>query len=299
MHFPPPLAPGARVALVAPAGPLGAKGDLKRAVENAHSFGWEVSVGDHVQSRKGYLAGSDAERLADLNTAIQSDRVDGIWCIRGGYGVMRLLERIDYEGLRKRPKALLGYSDVTALHSALITQCELISFHAPTARARLTDFSRDSLCRAVVDGTDPSGPAPRARPLYPGHARGRIVGGNLALLAALTGTPYAANLDGAILVLEDVNEDVYRIDRMLTQLRLSGMLPNCAGIVFGAFTDMPGEPSENVRALDALFDEIARDLRIPAFAGAPIGHIDDQWTIPLGAMGELDAEAGTLTVEMK
>jgi muramoyltetrapeptide carboxypeptidase len=299
MHFAPPLAPGARVALVAPAGPLGAKGDLKRAVENAHSFGWEVSVGDHVQSRKGYLAGSDDERLADLNTAIQSDRVDGIWCIRGGYGVMRLLERIDYETLRRRPKALLGYSDVTALHSALITQCELVSFHAPTARSRLTDFARDALCRAVVDGTDPCGPAPRARPLYPGRTRGRLVGGNLSLLAALTGTPYAADLDGAILVLEDVNEDVYRIDRMLTQLRLSGMLPKCSGIVFGAFTDMPGEPGENVRALDALFDEIARDLRVPAFANAPIGHIDDQWTVPLGAMAEMDAETGTLTVEMK
>jgi muramoyltetrapeptide carboxypeptidase len=123
--------------------------------------------------------------------------------------------------------------------------------------------------------------------------------GLLALLAALTGTPYAANLEGAILVLEDVNEDVYRIDRMLTQLRLSGMLPNCAGIVFGAFTDMPGEPSENVRALDALFDEIARDLKVPCFAGAPIGHIDDQWTIPLGAMAEMNADEGTLVVEMK
>jgi muramoyltetrapeptide carboxypeptidase len=299
MYYPPPLAPGARVALVAPAGPLGAKGDLKRAVENAHSFGWEVSVGDHVQSRKGYLAGSDAERLADLNTAIQSERVDGIWCIRGGYGTMRLLERVDYDALRRRPKALLGYSDVTALHSALITQCELVSFHAPTARARLVDFARDSLCRAVVDGTDPCGTAERARMLYPGRARGRLIGGNLALLAALTGTPYAPDLDGAILVLEDVNEDVYRIDRMLTQLRLSGLLRTCVGIAFGAFTDMPGEPGENIRALDALFDEIAKDLRVPCFAGAPIGHIDDQWTVPMGAMAEIDAEAGALYVEMK
>jgi muramoyltetrapeptide carboxypeptidase len=298
MHFPPLLAPGARVALVAPAGPLGAKGDLKRAVENALSFGWEVSVGDHVQSRKGYLAGSDAERLADLNTAIQSDRVDGIWCIRGGYGAMRLLERVDYTSLRQRPKALLGYSDVTALHSALITQCELVSFHAPTARSRLTDFARESLCRAAIDGSNPCGTAERGRTLHPGRARGRLIGGNLSLLAALTGTPYAADLDGAILVLEDVNEDVYRIDRMLTQLRLSGTLRNCVGVVFGAFTDMPGEPGENIRALDALFDEIAKDLRVPSFAGAPIGHIDDQWTVPLGAMAEIDADAGMLTVEM-
>jgi muramoyltetrapeptide carboxypeptidase len=298
MHFPPLLAPGARVALVAPAGPLGAKGDLKRAVENAHNFGWEVWVGDHVQSRKGYLAGSDAERLADLNTAIQSERIDGIWCIRGGYGAMRLLERVDYAALSRRPKALLGYSDVTALHTALITQCELVSFHAPTARSRLTDFARDSLCRATVDGSDPCGAAERARTLYPGRARGRLIGGNLSLLAALTGTPYAPDLDGAILVLEDVNEDVYRIDRMLTQLRLSGLLRRCVGVAFGAFTDMPGEPGENIRALDALFDEIAKDLRIPSFAGAPIGHIDDQWTVPLGAMAEIDADAGTLNVEM-
>jgi hypothetical protein len=105
--------------------------------------------------------------------------------------------------------------------------------------------------------------------------------------------------DPPILVLEDVNEDVYRIDRMLTQLRLSGLLQSCAGIAFGAFTDMPGEPGENIRALDALFDEIARDLKIPAFAAAPIGHIDDQWTVPLGAMAEIDADSGTLSVEMK
>jgi muramoyltetrapeptide carboxypeptidase len=135
--------------------------------------------------------------------------------------------------------------------------------------------------------------------LYAGQARGRLVGGNLSLLAALTGTPYAPDLDGVILVLEDVNEDVYRIDRMLTQLRLSGLLRRCVGIAFGAFTDMPGEPGENIRALDALFDEIAKELRVPAFAGAPIGHIDDQWTVPLGAMAEIDADAGTLTVEMK
>lgn len=295
MRRPPLLGPGARVALVAPAGPLDGAADLERAIANAHSFGWEPDVAPHAMARAGYFAGTDAERLADINRAFADDRVDGVWCIRGGYGAMRLLDGIDYASLRRRPKALIGYSDITALHAALGQRCELVSFHGPTGRAELSDFSRDSLARAVVTGGDPCGLAAGAETLVPGTARGRLAGGNLALLASLCGTAYAPPLDGAILVLEDVNEAVYRIDRMLVQLRLAGLLARCAALVFGSFTNADEEEGTGgARTLAEVLREAAHEVGVPCIAGAPVGHIADQWTLPLGAVAELDASARTL-----
>lgn len=296
MRWPPSLAAGARVALVAPAGPLRGDAELERAAANARALGWLPVPGAHVLARTGYFAGSDAERLEDLNRAIRDPDIDGIWCVRGGYGAMRLLDGIDYDVLRRRPKALLGYSDITALHAAIGVRCDLVSFHAPTGRAELTPFSRDSLVRAVVRQEDSCGPAPAARTLVTGRATGRLAGGNLALLAALAGTPYAPSLDGAIVVLEDIGEAVYRLDRMLVQLRLAGALARCAGLVFGQFTDCPPESDDGARTLDELCDEVARTLGVPCLSGVPVGHIADQWTLPLGAMAELDAGARVLRV---
>src|SRR5690242_6224569 len=241
----PTVTAGARVALVAPAGPLRGEEDLQHAIENARRLGWEPIAGPHALARDGYLAGSDDQRLADLNAAIADERVDTIWCIRGGYGAMRILDRVDYGALRQRPKPLIGYSDITALHAAIGRRCDLVSFHGPTARAALTSFSRDSLERALC-GADPLGTAANAETLRGGRARGKLVGGNLALLCSLAGTDFEPVYEDAILVLEDVNESVYRIDRMLTQLRLAGRLARCKGIVFGQFTDIPtGAPEES------------------------------------------------------
>jgi muramoyltetrapeptide carboxypeptidase len=206
---------------------------------------------------------------------------------------MRLLDAIDFAALRARPKPLIGFSDITALHAAIGREAQLASFHGPTARGALTDFSRESLARAVQQRSDPCGHAPHARSLVSGRQVGRLVGGNLALLSALAGTPYEPDYDGAILVLEDVNESVFRVDRMLTQLRLSGALAQIAAIAFGAFTDAPDEEPSG---FDALFGEVAQRLGVPAIAGIPLGHIEEQWTIPLGAIAELDADACTLHV---
>ncbi len=265
-----------------------------RGIDNARTLGWEPVVGATVLGRRGYLAGSDAERAADLNRALADPAVDAVWCLRGGYGVMRILDVLDYEALLTRPKAVIGYSDITALHLAIGARARLISFHGPTARGTLTPFSRDSLERAVVQGRDSCGVAGRARTLHGGRAVGRLTGGNLALVAALIGTPYAASLDGAILLLEDVGEAVYRIDRMLRQLRLAGALRGLRGIVFGAFTDRGDEA--DALPLDDVLQETADALAVPCIAGAPIGHIDDQWTLPLGAMAELDADARRVSV---
>jgi muramoyltetrapeptide carboxypeptidase len=295
-RVPPALAPGARVALVSPAGPLRGRDDLDRAIVNARTLGWEPVVAAHALARTGYFAGDDDARVSDLNDALCDKRIDGVWCLRGGYGAIRLLDRIDWTALRAREKAVLGYSDVTALHGAIARQAGFVSFHAPTARTILSAFSRASLERAVVRREDSCGFAENARVLRPGRATGRLEGGNLAVFAALMGTPYLPALDGAILVLEDVNEAVYRIDRMFAQLRLSGALVGVRAIVFGACTNCPEESDDGSRSLDDVLVELANTLRVPCLAGVPVGHLPDQWTLPLGALAEVDVEQRTLRV---
>ena len=298
MRLPPLLSAGARVALVAPAGPLRGPEELDASIANARSLGWDPIPAPNVLAQNGYLGGTDAERLQDLNAALGDDRIDAIWCVRGGYGAMRILPHVDWDALARRPRALLGFSDVTALHAAAGTRCGLVTYHAPTARGTLTEFSRTSLVRAVVEGRDSCGRAPDARTVRGGRASGRLVGGNLALLAALAGTPFAPDYRGALLVLEDVGEPAYRIDRMLTQLRLSGALAQIVGLVVGHFTDAAPGHELSLRSLDQLVAEAADVAGVPAIVGAPMGHIVDQWTIPLGATAQLDADAVTLSVQL-
>ena len=208
MHAPSPLTSGARVALVAPAGPLRSPSELDLAIKQARSLGWEPVVGENALASQRYLAGEDEQRLRDLNTALADDSIDGIWYLRGGYGAMRILEGLDTEAMRRRPKATIGYSDVTALHAAFGNAADVVTYHGPTARSRLTAFSRDSLVRATITREDPCGAAPKARVLRPGRATGRLVGGNLALLSALAGTRFAPDYTNGILIIEDVGEAI-------------------------------------------------------------------------------------------
>ena len=291
-----PLKPGARVALVAPAGTLTGPEDVERGEDNARSLGWEPRTGAHVTRKHRYFAGTDAERLSDLNDAIRDDDIDAIWCLRGGYGAMRLLPDVDFIALAKRPKPVIGFSDLTSLLFAVSGRSRIVCFHGPTARMQLTDFSRASLLAAVSGGGDPCGAAPNARVLRGGTAKGRLVGGNLALVAAMIGTRFAPDLEDSILFLEDVGERTYRVDRMLRQIYLSDGLRNCRGIVFGECTDCHEASASGARELDEILGEIADLAGIPCIAGAPIGHIDDQWTLPVGARAALDADARTLNV---
>jgi muramoyltetrapeptide carboxypeptidase len=296
-----PLEAGANVALVAPAGPLQNPEELPRAQENARTLGWEPIVGAHATERAGYLAGHDRDRLNDINRALRDPKIDAIWCLRGGYGMMRILPGIDYDALSRTPKTIIGYSDITALHAAVQRKCRLVTFHGPTAREMLTDFSRDSLKRAVISHADSCGVAPNAREINTGTAEGTLVGGNLAVLSSLCGTPYMPDLADGILILEDVNEPVYRIDRMLQQLRLAGVLNGCKAIAFGECTSSPDDAGAGVggaggRQFDEVLGELAHSLGVPCLAGIPVGHIAEQWTIPLGAMATIDTAARTLTV---
>jgi muramoyltetrapeptide carboxypeptidase len=291
-----PLKPGAHVALIAPAGPLQKPEELPRAQENARVLGWEPIVGPHAEERIGYLAGHDRDRLHDINRALRDPKIDAIWCLRGGYGMMRILAGVDYDALSRTPKVIIGYSDVTALHAAVQRKCRLVTYHGPTAREVLTDFSRDSLRRAVVEQTDSCGVAPKAREINAGFAEGRLVGGNLAVLTSLCGTPFAPDLSDGILILEDINEPVYRIDRMLQQLKLAGALNGCRGIAFGECVKCPDDAAGGGRSFDEVLGEIAHELGVPCLAGIPVGHIAEQWTVPFGAMAKLDTSKRSLTV---
>jgi muramoyltetrapeptide carboxypeptidase len=274
---------------------------VEAGIANARSFGWDVVVGEHVTARYSYFAATDADRIADFNTALRDDGVDAIWCLRGGYGAMRILGDLDYDALRRHPKPVIGYSDISALHAAFGRAAEIVSYHAPNARRLLSPFARDSFERALISSVDSCGAAPGARIVRSGRARGRLAGGNLALVSSLVGTEYCPDFDGAILVVEDTNEPLYRIDRMLTQLQLSGELSGLQAIAFGYCTSCDSDESANdtrlARTLDDVLREVAAALDIPCIAGIPMGHVDDQWTVPLGAIATLDADTLTLTVE--
>ncbi len=289
------LGVGARVALVSPSGPLRDVSELVRAEANAHLFGWETVVGPHAMAREGYFAGTDAQRLADLCAAIADPTIDGIWCLRGGYGAARLLPGLETHTVAAHPKALIGYSDITALH-ALWRRAGVASFHGPTARGVFTPFTLDSFRKALVQRTNSAGHGADAVVVRDGIATGQLAGGNLALLASLCGTPWACDFTGAIVVLEDINEATYRVDRMLTQLHQSGALAGCAGIVFGHCTNCDEQSDDGSRALVDVLKDFADALEVPTLLGVPVGHIDDQWTLEFGANATLDAANRTLMV---
>jgi muramoyltetrapeptide carboxypeptidase len=295
---PPALRPGARIALVAPAGPLG-EGAVDRAIDRLRGWGYDPVAGEHACGRHGFLSAPDEARAADFNAALRDDSVDAIWCLRGGYGVMRILDAIDWDALARRPRPVIGFSDNTALHLA-IQRLGIVSFHGPhPATETITDFSVDGLRRVLTipapAGTLPfPADAPPAETIAPGVAEGQLVGGNLALLAATLGTRFAVDADGAILFIEEVGEAPYRVDRMLTQLRLAGVLDRVAGIALGGFTEVPANGGDGPREEAEVLRERLGSLGVPVATGFPFGHVDDNWTLPEGVRARLDASSGML-----
>lgn len=301
------LAPGARIALVAPAGPLLERDDLARAVALCRALGYEPALSPGAGRRLGYLAGADDERLADLNAALHDPAVDAIWCLRGGFGVTRILDRVDFDPLARRPRPLIGFSDITALLLAALAEAGVVTFHGPVARASMPAFSRAHFERVLAAPT-PAGKLGRlpAKPgvlipredrivtLAGGSAEGPLLGGNLTLLQCLVGTRFFPDLEGAILFLEDVGEDLYRVDRILAHLRMVGALERLAGVAVGRFTDLKRHTSDGALGFDEVLETYFGPLRVPVAYGFPFGHIDDQWTLPLGVRARLDADAGEL-----
>ena len=260
------------------------------------------------------LAGTDEERAADLNAAFRDPSIDAIWCTRGGYGSGRLLPLLDWEAIRKNPKPLLGYSDITALLNGIYARTGLVTFHAPTCSGNLSDYSLAELKR-VVFSTEPAGviaAAPpmepkegfvdredRLRRIVPGTGRGRLVGGNISVFSMVVGTPWEPPLDGSILFLEEIGEEPYRIDRWLTQFVLTGRLAKCAGIVFGKFKDCGPADKGSFQGTwtwqTVVADRLGK-LGVPILAGLRFGHVADKSTLPVGVLAELDVAKGTLTL---
>lgn len=299
------LKPGDKVALIAPASAGGGGSELDEAQAFVRARGWEPVLMPKVSSRFGYLAGTDAERAADINAAFADPSIKGVIAVRGGYGCMRILPLLNDKLIKKNPKVLIGYSDITALLVAISKRCGFVTFHGPTASSSQDDYSMEWLMKAVTVSAslgDLSQPDPlpsdayRIYSLHGGTARGRLVGGNLSLLAHMMGTPWAPDLKDSILFLEDVNEAPYRVDRMLTQLIISGGMSKCRGVVVGHFTrGDDSSPDSEWKTADVLRDRLA-GLEIPVTVGWAVGHVRTKLTLPVGALAELDADRLSLKI---
>lgn len=306
------LRPGDTVGLITPSSYVADPDRLQLAARTIQYFGLRLKTGRNVGKRAGYLGGGVQERVDDLHGMFRDPEVRGVFSIRGGYGAGQLLDRIDYDLIRRNPKIFLGYSDITALHLAIHRNAGMVTFHGPVVLSRFSEYTR-TLFRKALFSTDPIGPVgnpPDSDPLRPAHmlrairpgrARGPLIGGNLSLVAATMGTPYEIETRGRILFLEDVGEQPYSVDRMLTQLRLAGKLDAAAGIVFGecnACRPRDFQPSfESTFSLGEVLDNLLAGLKIPVLSGLTIGHTDDQATLPLGVAATLDSEKGELSIE--
>jgi muramoyltetrapeptide carboxypeptidase len=303
---------GDTVGLITPATHVADPDDLLKAERTLRYFGLVPKFGRNVGKRDGYLAGTVAHRLEDLHAMFSDPEIRGVFTIRGGYGSAQLLDKIDYALIRNNPKIFVGYSDITAMHLAIQRHSRVVTFHGPVPLSAFTEYTVEHFRKAVF-GTEPLGtlrnppetnelrPRHTVRTIRPGRARGQLVGGNLSLIAATMGTAYEVDTKGKILFIEDVGEQPYQIDRMLTNLRLAGKLQAAAGIVFGECSDCAPrdyKPSfASTLSFGEVLDQILGDLTAPVLSGLTIGHTADQLTLPVGVTATLDATRGELIIE--
>ena len=300
------LKEGDLIGMIAPAGAATDAIDVQKARENLHRLGFEVLLGKNILSRHGYLGGTDQQRAEDFNQMVKLPEVKGIACMRGGYGTTRMLDLIDYAAFRENPKVVWGFSDITGLINALTRNSNVITFHGPTPASSWGDYDLQGMRKALMS-VDPIGPLPapiasidpETTTLVPGVVEGRLVGGNLSLLSAVGGSKYAPDYTGAIIFIEEIGEEPYRVDRMLTQLHLEGAFAKAKGIAFGSLklrsTQTPDDDPLTFTMLQMLQDR-ATAFGLPSCTGFPFGHIADQVTLPIGVRARLDATNRTLTV---
>ena len=304
------ISPGDTIALISPSSAPHDPKAIDRSVTLLEKLGFRVKLGPHARRRWGFLAGDDRERAADLMRMFLDRRVHGIMCIRGGDGAARILSRLDYLAIRNHPKALIGFSDITNLHCALLTHSNLLSFQGPMTAHQLIrkdypQFSRDSLWRTLTEAA-PAGGICRGYPLKtvsrvrPGKASGQLIGGNLTVLTHLVGTPFAPSFRRKILLLEDLDEAPYRVDRMLTHLLNAGVLQQTAGIAVGVCQNCVDPQARRSREYRQTLDDVLRErlhhLNVPIVIGLPFGHADYNATLPIGGQATLDADAGDLII---
>jgi muramoyltetrapeptide carboxypeptidase len=306
--FPKSIQKGDTVGIISPSAATADRMEFTYAKEAMEGLGFKVKLGENLKNRFGHLAGTDQERANDLNGMFADQEVKAIICIRGGSGASRILPLIDYEGIKANPKPILGYSDITALHCAIFTQTGLITFHGQNGTGSWNSFNVKQFEQVffgkgpvtfkneVTKGDDLVAKGNRIQTLKKGTAEGRILGGNLTVLTALSGTPYYPDFQDAILFIEDIGEDPYRIDRMMSTLQLNGTLGKIKGFIFGQCSDCKPGGGYGSLSVDQIMDQYILPLNIPAYTGAMIGHIPRQFIIPVGAKVKMDADAGTISL---
>lgn len=301
------LAPGDTIGLITPSSSITEK-KLEKAIANMKMLGLKVKLGKHIKAVKGYLAGTDEQRLEDLHNMFADDEVDGIWCIRGGYGVGRILPKINYKLIKKNPKILIGYSDITALLLAVHQKTGLICFHGPVASSDFTDYTVQHLKGILMnprmsytiyhakDSDDSKDKAYHSKVLRPGKARGELTGGNLTLLAAAVGTEFECKFKNKLVFIEEIGERPYRLDRMFTQLLQSSDLHKAAGIFLGVFEDCEAKESDRSLSLMEMLVDRLGHLDMPIIYGLSFGHIKNHFTLPVGIEAKMDTAKRTITL---
>lgn len=304
MNKPKALKIGDTIGLVAPSSALRQPDVLEKSIKILEEQGFKLVVGESCGKKYGYLSGEDKLRAGDINRMFESSNIDAVFCLRGGYGTPRILDMIDYDVIRKNSKIFIGYSDITAIHIALNQKCDLITFHGPMVVSDMLEdfdeFSKKGYLNAITSikplgqMNNPAGF--EIKSLVPGKARGRIVGGNLSLIAATIGTSYEIDTKGKILFLEDIDEFTYSVDRMLTQLRLSGKFKDCEGIILGDFNNCLPQYENFDHTLMQVFNDIIVQAKKPTIYNFMAGHCTPKITIPFGVETFLDADSCTLTI---
>jgi len=306
MRKPKRLQAGDTIGLIAPSSSF-QDYKYKRAVGNLESLGFKIKFGKNLHAKKGYLAGTDEQRLEDLHQMFADKSVDGIWCLRGGYGATRILSKIDYSLIKKNPKVFIGYSDITALLQAIYLKTGLICFHGPVGSSSFTDYTLKYLKATLMEPQEnltinnhsetTSGEelAYQTKVIRPGIATGEIVGGNLSLLSAMAGTKFSIKAKNKIVFIEDIGERPYRIDRMLTQMIEGTDLRKAAGIIFGICVDCARKENSDSQTLNEVLQDRLYDLGMPVITGMSFGHIDNQFTLPIGIKAKMDTATASLT----
>ncbi|RKS45006.1 muramoyltetrapeptide carboxypeptidase [Gillisia mitskevichiae] len=303
------LAEGDTIGIISPASNKFESEPYEIAVETFQAMGLKVKLGKHINSHYGHLAGTDEERAEDLNNMFKDPEVDAIIALRGGSGAARILDLIDYDVIKKNPKIFIGYSDITALHMAIYSKTGLVTFHGPMGISTWNNFSYNifkeilfnkntfTFENTVQIGDNLVQVKNRIRTITPGKAEGILLGGNLSVLTGIMGSDYLPNWENTILYLEEVGEKIYAIDRMMSQLKLAGVLDKISGFVFGKCTDCdPGGSGYGSLTLEEVIDHYIKPLEIPAYSGAMFGHVDDNSTIPNGINASIDADKGTISM---
>lgn len=299
-QIPKRLQPGDKIALTAPAGSIWNKAHIEKIEKILHQKGFHTVKGETLYLQEGYLAGTDQLRAEEFMKFISDKSIKGIITMRGGWGCQRMLDLLDYKIITENPKVVMGFSDITSLINAIYSKANVVAYHGPCGYSSWGDFTVTEMTRAVIDGKpfrmkNPPDYQDDLKTWVSGKAQGELIGGNLTVLAAVVGTEYEPNWEGKLLFLEEIGEEPYRIDRMLWQLKQAGVFQQINGLVLGSFKDCLPEEPEKSFTLSAVFDQHFSALNIPVYQGAAIGHIAPKFTVPIGILAEINADAFTIT----